>query len=513
MFYKWLVQVTVCLHWFNPLVYLMSREITKACEFSCDEAVLAKMGEESAQDYGKTLLDAMAAVGKCRKNSGAVTLSECKELLKERLKAIMNFKKKKTAVRILTGALTLCTVCAAFFVGVYRASANEPDGADESNLAEEEKVTPQSDDLLEMETLEFRGTTWYLVQNEAELRAISTGAYGMDRNYMQQADIQLSAEEWVPIGTWDTPFAGTYNGNGFEIVGLTMKDPDAEIAGMFGVVEKGHIYNVTLRDCDIEDAGRNASKKTVGAIAAFAGPGSHVYDNYVYSGDMGRHPKAESGDSSQAAADSREYASLIEQYYENDSLPLFQIAFSRLDEETQSEWMDRIYADDNTAFMIAAAELLDRDCAVIRQLAERSYGDDNISCFSILIGYMSKDILEVWLDKALEDGNLAFQSVLFDALDRGDEFEKLLEKPEKEYKAVGVTWEGKRCYYQGQLVDIFLDIRADSSFYTLDMNPEGTVNIRIVRDADNKITDVVYMTEEEVRELLGDMRDVDDEEG
>ena len=55
---------TVCLHWFNPLVHLMSREIIKACEFSCDEAVLAKMGYDNAQDYGKTLLDAMATVGK-----------------------------------------------------------------------------------------------------------------------------------------------------------------------------------------------------------------------------------------------------------------------------------------------------------------------------------------------------------------------------------------------------------------------------------------------------------------
>ena len=63
MFYKWLVQVTVCLHWFNPLVHLMGQEITKAGEFSCDEAVLAKMGGD-ARDYGKTLLDAMAAVGK-----------------------------------------------------------------------------------------------------------------------------------------------------------------------------------------------------------------------------------------------------------------------------------------------------------------------------------------------------------------------------------------------------------------------------------------------------------------
>lgn len=27
MFYKWLVQVTVCLHWFNPLIHLISWEI------------------------------------------------------------------------------------------------------------------------------------------------------------------------------------------------------------------------------------------------------------------------------------------------------------------------------------------------------------------------------------------------------------------------------------------------------------------------------------------------------
>ena len=83
MFYKWLVQITVCLHWFNPLVHLMSREIIKACEFSCDEAVLAKMGYDNAQDYGKTLLDAMAAVGKYKESLGAVTLSENKQLLRE----------------------------------------------------------------------------------------------------------------------------------------------------------------------------------------------------------------------------------------------------------------------------------------------------------------------------------------------------------------------------------------------------------------------------------------------
>lgn len=38
MFYKWFVQLVVCLHWFNPLVYLMEQDISRLCELSCDEA-------------------------------------------------------------------------------------------------------------------------------------------------------------------------------------------------------------------------------------------------------------------------------------------------------------------------------------------------------------------------------------------------------------------------------------------------------------------------------------------
>lgn len=140
MFYKWLVQVTVCLHWFNPLVYLMSREITKACEFSCDEAVLTKIGYDNAEDYGKTLLDAMAAVGKYRESLGAVTLSENKRILKERLGAIMICKRKSKAIQILTGVLTLCIIFGASFIGGYPAVA--ADTVSESPL-QKEVSTPE----------------------------------------------------------------------------------------------------------------------------------------------------------------------------------------------------------------------------------------------------------------------------------------------------------------------------------------------------------------------------------
>lgn len=107
MFYKWLVQVTVCLHWFNPLVYFMSLEINKACEFSCDEVIISKSDFSSAQEYGKTLLDAMAKAGNYKESLASVTLNENKEMLKKRLGAIVSFKKKSKLCFVIAVVLTI----------------------------------------------------------------------------------------------------------------------------------------------------------------------------------------------------------------------------------------------------------------------------------------------------------------------------------------------------------------------------------------------------------------------
>lgn len=57
----------------------------------------------------------------------------------------------------------------------------------------------------------------------------------------------------------------------------------------------------------------------------------------------------------------------------------------------------------------------------------------------------------------------------------------------------------------------FLDIRANKLFYTLNTNLGGTVNIKIISDADNKIIDVLYMCEAEAVELSKDMSGTNDE--
>lgn len=119
MFYKWLVQITICLHWFNPLVHIMGHEINKACEFSCDETIIARLNFNQTQEYGRTLLNAMAMVGTYKEVIGSVTLSENKELLKERLQAIMSFKKKTRLVKVISIVLIFVLCFGSTVSGAY----------------------------------------------------------------------------------------------------------------------------------------------------------------------------------------------------------------------------------------------------------------------------------------------------------------------------------------------------------------------------------------------------------
>lgn len=125
MFYKWLVQVTICLHWFNPLSYLMGREISRACELSCDEAVIKQLDGTARRAYGDTLLNAVGGAGGYKDSLASITLSENKELLKERLDAIMTYSKKTKPV-IFVSLLLAATICfGAVFTGAYVAAPSQ----------------------------------------------------------------------------------------------------------------------------------------------------------------------------------------------------------------------------------------------------------------------------------------------------------------------------------------------------------------------------------------------------
>lgn len=106
--YKWFAAAVLALHWFNPLSWLIRRELNRACELSCDETLLRSMDRAQKQAYGETLLR-MAASSALPAGVVATTFSTEKKNLKERLEQIMHYKKSKA--RVLAAVLALLLLC------------------------------------------------------------------------------------------------------------------------------------------------------------------------------------------------------------------------------------------------------------------------------------------------------------------------------------------------------------------------------------------------------------------
>lgn len=129
LLYKWFAVAVTSFHWFNPLMVVVRRQLNRACELSCDETVVKRLDAAGRRHYGETLL-AMAA-GQSTRSLLAVTLSEEKKHLKERLVGVMKYQKQGPAALALTLALAVALAgCAAIWGAQPAPSAGEePDPA------------------------------------------------------------------------------------------------------------------------------------------------------------------------------------------------------------------------------------------------------------------------------------------------------------------------------------------------------------------------------------------------
>ena len=103
------------------------------------------------------------------------------------------------------------------------------------------------------------------VATYADLCKVGTGTDGwtLDADYIQTADIQCPAgENFTPIGTWDTPFMGKYDGGGYAIQNMQIHTTDF-CPGLFVLLgSTAEVRDVHLVDVDID-----AYTSRVGALA------------------------------------------------------------------------------------------------------------------------------------------------------------------------------------------------------------------------------------------------------
>lgn len=97
---KAFILTATVLHWFNPIVYLMSRAVALQCEISCDALVIQGAEFEQRKQYGEAIICTIKKSEKLQ-TAFSTNLYGGKQMMKNRISLIMDTKKKKTGVIIL----------------------------------------------------------------------------------------------------------------------------------------------------------------------------------------------------------------------------------------------------------------------------------------------------------------------------------------------------------------------------------------------------------------------------
>lgn len=108
----------LCLHWFNPLVWLAFFASSRDMEMSCDEAVLKKLGNEVKKDYSTSLLSLASG----RRWVGGTPLAFGEGDTKSRIKNVLSYRKPAFWVLI---AAVIAVAAAVFLLAANPLSKRE----------------------------------------------------------------------------------------------------------------------------------------------------------------------------------------------------------------------------------------------------------------------------------------------------------------------------------------------------------------------------------------------------
>lgn len=106
---KWLLAAALCIHWFNPLVWVMYILANRDLELACDESVLHLYGTHSQADYAMTLVD----MEERRTEFTPLASCFCRSALKERITAIMK-SPRKSAMSIMAAMIVIGIIVIVF---------------------------------------------------------------------------------------------------------------------------------------------------------------------------------------------------------------------------------------------------------------------------------------------------------------------------------------------------------------------------------------------------------------
>lgn len=97
---KMLALIARTVHWFNPLVHVLRKDISTWGELSCDEALACKMSHEERKLYGEAILNTLD-IHSGINTSFCSSLCESRKHIERRLVRMLNVKKTKKYITVL----------------------------------------------------------------------------------------------------------------------------------------------------------------------------------------------------------------------------------------------------------------------------------------------------------------------------------------------------------------------------------------------------------------------------
>ena len=427
MFYKWLIQIVVCVHWFNPFVYLLEREVNKSCELSCDEKVLSVLDEKAKREYGDTLISFLKSNNLYKNSLASVTLTEGAEQLKERLGAIMKFRKKSKVVIAITSIFTVA-VCVCFFVtGAYAAPS----------VANDMKTWKDSEILNEVLT---EDGVYYIFcdgagEDDKPLSSVSAGSIKF---------VLVRKDSYTSIGPFDNmeTLMEDVAGQCEYMNTLTQVEKELVMETAAKIIENNKGYTYVQRgyysDSYIIEIGWNlneslskeyANSKEItlednSVIKVYFDENAIDYlnDNNAISAigkllyslnnrDMQNYPTIETPLITNVTYVSENNLSILaDEYFQNSSLTEFSAIFPVLDIELQKEYCQKIYDDNKIAFFSSIIPYMDRDLVML--YADKSDQDQKVNFFSVILGYVQSNDLNQYAEKYYEANNISYFTIL-----------------------------------------------------------------------------------------------------
>ena len=114
--WKILLVCAVCIHWFNPLVWIMFVLASRDLELTCDEMVIRRLGAEQKAAYAYAII----SMAELRSSYASLYNGFSKNAAKERIESIMKMKRKSIVSLVIT-----CAMIVTLTVGTLTAFATE----------------------------------------------------------------------------------------------------------------------------------------------------------------------------------------------------------------------------------------------------------------------------------------------------------------------------------------------------------------------------------------------------